>query len=99
MVYHNIMDSDISVTTHGYTFYFSSEWYKERFERQKDDYAEQRNIRFNSRKRVKISLEDYFILLLYCNIETRGFKVEVDGMQWLEPAEVQLKLIKSTKNG
>ena len=74
------------VSIYGYSFYFSSLFYKEKFEREMKNFSEVETQKIKVKNNIKISMEIYFLFALYKKIEKRGFKVisQKDGKELTE---------------
>lgn len=76
-IYHNIEKSPFIVEKNNYKFYFSSLFYKNKFENNVDEFVCSEVLKFNQKYKVTSSekLEVMIMLLLYRKIEKRGFYV------------------------
>lgn len=74
-IYYNIDDSNLTVKTPNFVFYFSSDLNKQRFEERIEKNRESLKYNFVSRFRIDFEANDYFDFILYSKIEKRGFKI------------------------
>lgn len=71
----NINESEYMTTFGGFNFYFSSNFYKEKFEREVSKYVEEEELKINNKYKTQINVGLYLALSLYKKIEKRGFRV------------------------
>ena len=74
-IFINLNDSDYSINIEGFTFYFSSKVYLEKFKKKVGDYAVFESEKIATRYNVYINLNLYFMIVLYKKIEKRGFRI------------------------
>lgn len=80
-VCYNLYKSNYFTTFKYYTFYFSSEFNKNRFDKQIDEYTELEKCKLNSKYGCVINGSEIVIALHYYRlIEKRGFYVLKDGL-------------------
>lgn len=79
MVYNNIEDSPYKVEIGDYTFYFSSEFYKNNFSERYKAFLIDEKYKFQVKYDVSIDFDAIFLLYLYKGIEKRGFRVYYIG--------------------
>lgn len=75
MVYNDINESNYSFKYDDIEFYFSSNFYREKFIKQYSDFLNQETIKLRLKYRCFISCDLMILLLLYKRIEKRGFRV------------------------
>ena len=75
-IYYNIDDSNYVFRTENFKFYFSSRFYLERFVKSYLKNRELETYKLTSRHNILIDCVDYFDIILYSNIEKRGFKIK-----------------------
>lgn len=75
MVYKNINESTYIFKYDDLTFYFSSEFYKEKFKQSYTNYLRDEQIKLRLKFKCNIYCDAMILLLLYKKIEKRGFKV------------------------
>lgn len=71
----NINESEYMTTFGGFNFYFSSNFYKEKFEREVSKYVEEEELKIKNKYKTDISIGLYLAVALYRKIEKRGFRV------------------------
>lgn len=76
-IYYNLSDSEYKITLkdNDLTFYFSSEFYKNKFSENFVNYLISENMKLNVKYECKIDASNMLLLKLYQKIETRGFRV------------------------
>lgn len=76
-IYYNLDDSDykLILKENNLTFYFSSEFYKNKFLDIYKNYLLSENLKLGVKYECKIDANNMLLLKLYQKIETRGFKV------------------------
>lgn len=76
-IYYNLNDSDykLYLKENDLTFYFSSEFYKNKFLEIYKDYLITENLKLCVKYECKIEASNMLLLKLYQKIETRGFRV------------------------
>lgn len=85
-VYLNINESDLSVMKSGLIFYFSSEFYQNKFMENVDNYINDEILKIQNKYKINCSFEIYLMLSYYKKIEKRGFKVFDDvNKKYLSP--------------
>ena len=75
MIYHDIDESTYLFKYDDLTFYFSSMFYKEKFLRTYKEFLKEETIRLKTRYKCCVACDYMILLLLYKNIEKRGFRV------------------------
>ena len=75
MVYNDINESTYSFKYDDIEFYFSSNFYREKFIKQYSDFLNQETIKLRLKYRCFINCDLMILLLLYKKIEKRGFRV------------------------
>lgn len=58
-----------------YTFYFSSELYREKFIKQVKDYMFYEAIKFKNKYKMEVADTSFFLFTLYGKIEKRGYRI------------------------
>lgn len=71
----NINESEYKSSFGGFNFYFSSNFYKEKFEREVQKYVEEEELKINNKYKTQINVGLYLAISLYRKIEKRGFRV------------------------
>lgn len=74
-IYYDLNESDIKVNRGDYTFTFSSNFYKEKFTNEVENYIKEENDKINAKYNLNINLDDYLALVYYKKVEKRGFLV------------------------
>lgn len=92
MIYYNIDESDYIFEYNKLKFYFSSKFYLEKFERLYVNFIKSETMKLKLRYKCTIICDEMILLLLYKNIEKRGFKVLYKNLQIKENYYVDLKI-------
>lgn len=71
-------------------FVFSSKWHKDKFTKQYKDFVLQQNSRFKEKYLIDLNFEKLFLLQLYQRIESRGFFIKINGVEYTCPKSVKL---------
>ena len=80
-IYHNLKESEYTVSNSEIVFFFSSRVYKEKFLREyKENRKDFRNRVIKQGKDIPINLDIIADITLYENIEKRGFRACVGGV-------------------
>lgn len=80
-IYHNLKESEYTVSNSEIVFFFSSKVYKEKFLREyKENRKDFRNRIIKQGKDIPINLDIIADITLYENIEKRGFRACVGGV-------------------
>lgn len=83
IIYYNIDESDYYVEYNTYKFYFSSQFYKDKFKDKIEKFIEEENYKLQSRFNLDLDFKDMLVFHLYQKIEKRGFKVEfLNNKKW-----------------
>ena len=77
----NLKESNYTYNYKGFLFYFSSEFYKQKFIEKINSYINEEQLKINAKYQVKIDLEMFFAIALYRKIEKRGFYVTVGSIK------------------
>lgn len=75
MVYNDINESTYKFDIEKLTFYFSSNFYKEKFIKEYVNFINNETIKLKVRYKCNIKCDEMLLLLLYKKIEKRGFRV------------------------
>ena len=75
MVYNDINESTYNFSYDNMTFYFSSKFYKEKFENEYINYLKEETDKLRIKFKCNIVADYMILLLLYKKIEKRGFRV------------------------
>lgn len=81
MVYNDINESDYTFDYNDMIFYFSSEFYKNKFEKMYFQFIKEETMKMKIKYKCSIVCDKMLLLLLYKRIEKRGFKVTLDGKE------------------
>lgn len=74
-VYLDLDKSTYKVLYKGLIFYFSSELYKKKFEKNINEFIKTESLKITCKYKLSINLELFFAISYYKQIEKRGFKV------------------------
>lgn len=91
-IYYNLNDSEykLNLKENDLTFYFSSEFYKNKFSENFENYLITENLKLCVKYECKIDASNMLLLKLYQKIETRGFRVVYKNK---EINEIKFKII------
>ena len=84
MIYNDINESIYTFKYDDLTFYFSSQFYQEKFERMYTQFLKDETMKLKIKFKCNIYCDEMILLLLYKKIEKRGFKVEYKGKELIE---------------
>lgn len=74
-IYYNLNESEYSFKYENFTFYFSSQFYLDKFIKTYPTYLKDETIKLKSKYKCHIYCDVMLLLNLYKNIEKRGYKV------------------------
>lgn len=80
MIYYDLTKSEFVVRYDDFEFYFSSQFYKNKFLESHIDYVRDERLKLESRFKCGIYADSLLLLELYKKIEKRGFYVKYNGM-------------------
>ena len=83
-IYYNIEDSNYFVEYENkYRFYFSSQYYKDKFTNRLEDFIDTENYKLKARFNLELDFKEMLLFHLYQRIEKRGFRIEhLDDTKW-----------------
>ena len=84
MIYNDINESTYTFKYDALVFYFSSQFYQEKFERMYTQFLKDETMKLKVKFKCTIYCDEMILLLLYKKIEKRGFKVEYKGKELIE---------------
>ena len=79
-VYNDLNETPFTLDYEGFTLYFSSIFHKNKFKDNIKRYIKEETLRFEHKYKVKVSMNDIFIIAYYKKCETRGFKAFRDKL-------------------
>lgn len=71
----NLNESEFKITIEGLTFYFSSNFYLNKFKNNVKNYIELETTKLLLKYEININLDLYFMISYYKKIEKRGFRI------------------------
>lgn len=83
-IYNNINESDFIFKYGKLTFYFSSEFYLNKFIKEHQEFIKNEEMKMKIKFRCLFYGDEMILLLLYKKIEKRGFKVLYEDKEILE---------------
>lgn len=86
----NLNKSNYKLIKEGFTFYFSSKFYLEKFKNNVDEFLENESRKVETKYKVDINLINYFIVAFYKRIEKRGFLIKYNNMLIKNPKFVSM---------
>ena len=81
MIYNDINESIYTFNYDDLTFYFSSQFYQEKFTREYSQFLKDEIMKLKIKFKCNIYCDEMILLLLYKKIEKRGFKVLYKGKE------------------
>lgn len=76
MIYYNIEESTIKFNYNDFTFYFSSQFYYDKFKKLYAKYIKDETNKLNVKYGSKFIIDEMLLISLYKRIEKRGFRIE-----------------------
>lgn len=80
MIYYDLTKSEFVIRYDEFEFYFSSQFYKNKFQEMYIDYVRDETLKLESRFKCRIFADSLLLLELYKKIEKRGFYVKYNGI-------------------
>ena len=74
----NIEESEYKILKFGLVFYFSSEFYLQKFKNNVDNFVTTESLKMKNKYQINSNLELYFAISYYKKIEKRGFYIYDD---------------------
>lgn len=84
MIYNDINESVYTFKYDDLVFYFSSQFYQEKFTREYSQFLKDEVMKLKIKFKCNIYCDEMILLLLYKKIEKRGFKVLYKGKELSE---------------
>ena len=84
MIYNDINESTYTFKYDDLVFYFSSQFYLEKFKREYSQFLKDEIMKLKIKFKCNIYCDEMILLLLYKKIEKRGFKVLYKGKELIE---------------
>ena len=84
MVYNDINESDYVFRYDEFVFYFSSQFYKEKFIKEYANFIKEETMKLKLKFKCELVFDYIILILLYKKIEKRGFKVMYNGYRLRE---------------
>ena len=81
MIYNDINESNYTIKYDNLVFYFSSQFYQEKFTREYLQFLKDEIMKLKIKFKCNIYCDEMILLLLYKKIEKRGFKVLYKGKE------------------
>lgn len=79
MIYYNINESTIKFKYNNFTFYFSSQFYLDKFKRLYAKYIKDETNKLKVKYGSNLIIDELLLISLYKRIEKRGFKIEYNN--------------------
>ncbi len=80
IVCYELEDSPFFLRMNDFMFYFSSKFYKDKFEKEYKEYIRSETLKLNVRYKMIVDADEMLLLSFYKMIEKRGFKVKYKGV-------------------
>lgn len=77
----DINESDIKFSYGNYDYYFTSQFNKNKFEENVEDFVYIEEIKLKNKYSVNINLKDYLAVAFYKKVQKKGFRVEFKGIK------------------
>ena len=81
IVCYELEDSPFFLRIDDFMFYFSSDFYRKKFESEYKDYIRNETLKLNVKYKMLVYADEMLLLTLYKTIEKRGFKVKYKGVE------------------
>lgn len=81
IVTYELEDSPFFLRIDNFMFYFSSDFYRKKFENEYKDYIKNETLKLNVKYRMIVYADEMLLLSFYKMIEKRGFKVKYKGVK------------------
>lgn len=81
IVYYGLEDSPFFLRIDDFMFYFSSDFYKNKFENEYKNYLRDETLKLNVKYKMIVYADEMLLLSFYKLIEKRGFKVKYKGVE------------------
>ena len=81
IVCYELEDSPFFLRIDDLMFYFSSDFYRKKFENEYKDYLKNETLKLNVKYRMIVYADEMLLLSFYKTIEKRGFKVKYKGVE------------------
>lgn len=81
IVCYELEDSPFFLRIDDFMFYFSSDFYRKKFESEYKDYIRNETLKLNVKYKMLVYADEMLLLTLYKLIEKRGFKVKYKGVE------------------
>lgn len=92
MIYNDINESIYTFKYDDLLFYFSSQFYQEKFTREYSQFLKDEIMKLKIKFKCNIYCDEMILLLLYKKIEKRGFKVLYKGKELNENYYIDFKI-------
>lgn len=92
MIYNDINESIYTFKYDDLIFYFSSQFYQEKFERMCAQFLKDETMKLKIKFKCNIYCDEMILLLLYKKIEKRGFKVLYKNNELSENYYIDFKI-------
>lgn len=79
---YNLKESPYTISTGDIVFYFSSEFYRQKFEEEADAHRLKISESLSNRFDLKLSFKNMADIVLYSKIEKRGFYLTYKGVEY-----------------
>ena len=79
IVCYELEDSPFFLRIDDFMFYFSSSFYKNKFENEYKEYIRSETLKLNVRYKMIVDADEMLLLSFYKMVEKRGFKVKYKG--------------------
>lgn len=81
IVCYELEDSPFFLRIDDFMFYFSSSFYKKKFEEEYKDYLRCETLKLNVKYKMIVYADEMLLLSFYKMVEKRGFKVKYKGVE------------------
>ena len=81
IVCYELEDSPFFLRIDDFMFYFSSDFYRKKFESEYKEYIRNETLKLNVKYKMLVYADEMLLLTLYKLIEKRGFKVKYKGVE------------------
>ena len=81
IVCYELEDSPFFLRIDDFMFYFSSDFYRDKFSKTYKDYIRSETLKLNVKFKMIVDADEMLLLSYYKMIEKRGFKVQYKGVE------------------
>lgn len=92
-VYYDLKSSEYKIKVKDITFYFSSNFYLEKFKKYFEESVDVCEKKLNFNMRTKIESHNFFLIQYYSKVEKRGFYIKIKDKEFEKIPEFKMEVI------